>query len=220
MSPDPDVALEAALLALGAAGGRGAALPSLFRLAPPEEVTVDRAGYAHVTKAEVPEGLLAVADGEPEGILRVEAARAVEVRRPDLRPLVAWLDQRGVAAIAVVRDELSPVALLAVPRGARTAPTTLEEVRALRALADRLGAVIGVSASLARSRAREMEARGRGRAALRRGAAARGGAGPGRAAGCWRPRACWSGPPASPPTAPGRAPRWSSSSGSAKRRSR
>ena len=102
---------------------------------------------------------LAVADGEPERILRVEAARAVEVRRPELRPLVAWLDQRGVAAIAVVRDELSPVALLAVPRGARTAPATLEEVRALRALADRLGAVIGVSASLARSRAREIAAR-------------------------------------------------------------
>jgi hypothetical protein len=160
MSPDPDAALEAALLALGAAGGRGATLPSLFRLAPPEVVTVDRAGYAHVEKADVPGGLLAVADAEPEGILRVEAARAVEVRRPDLRPLVAWLDQRGVAAIAVVRDELSPVALLAIPRGSRTAPATLEEVRALRALADRLGAVIGVSASLARSRAREVGARG------------------------------------------------------------
>jgi DNA-binding NtrC family response regulator len=46
-----------------------------------------------------------------------------------------------------------------VPQGSRTSPTTLEEVRALRALADRLGAVLGVSASLARSRAREIDAR-------------------------------------------------------------
>jgi transcriptional regulator of acetoin/glycerol metabolism len=46
-----------------------------------------------------------------------------------------------------------------VPRGARTAPLALEELRALRALADRLAAVIGVSAMLSRSRQREAEAR-------------------------------------------------------------
>jgi hypothetical protein len=159
MDPDPDAALEGALLALAAAGGRGATPPSLFRLDPPEIVTVDRAGYARVEKAEVPAELTLVADQEPERILRLEVARALEVRRPELRPLVTWLDQRGLAAIAVVRDELAAVGLLAIPRGARTSPSTLEEVRALRALADRLSAVIGVSASLARSRARETGAR-------------------------------------------------------------
>ena len=159
LHPDPDAALEAALLALGAAGGRGAVPSALFRLDPPEIVTVDRAGYAHVEKAEVPAELTAVADAEPERVLRLEVARALEVRRPALRPLVIWLDERGFAAIAVVRDELAPIGLLAVPRGARTTPATLEEVRALRALADRVGAVIGVSASLARSRARETGAR-------------------------------------------------------------
>ncbi len=159
MSPDPDAALEAALGTLGAAAGRGAGAAALYRLAPPEVVTVDRAGYAHVEKAELPEGIVEAASGEPERILRLEAARAVEVRRPALRPVAGWMEQHGVAAVAVVRDELSAVGLLAIPRRPGAAPTSLEEVRALRTLADRLGAVIGVSASLSRSRGRELEGR-------------------------------------------------------------
>ncbi len=106
MSPDPGVALEAALGALGAAAGRGTHPAALFRLSPAEIVTVDRAGYAHVGKAELPAGLVEIADGEPERILRVEVARAVEVRHPELRPVAAFLDEHGIAAVAVVRDEL------------------------------------------------------------------------------------------------------------------
>ncbi len=170
MSPDPDVALESALGTLGAAAGRGTHPAALFRLAPVERVTVDRAGYAHVEKSDLPADLVDLADGEPERILRVEVARAVEVRRPELRPVSAWMDEHGLSALAVVRDELSAVALLALPhrdrRGAAGegaardhVPASLEEVRALRTLADRLGAVIGVSASLARSRDRELAGR-------------------------------------------------------------
>jgi DNA-binding transcriptional regulator YdaS (Cro superfamily) len=166
MNPDPDVALEAALGALGAAVGRGRGEDrvlltgaALFRLSPKEMVTVDRAGYAHVEKAEVPAAIAAFADGEPERILRIEVARAVEVRRPELRPAVAWMEQRGVAAMAVVRDEIEAVALLSIPLRGPERPASLEEVRALRALSDRIGAVIAVSASLARSRAREVSGR-------------------------------------------------------------
>ena len=162
MSPDPDAAIEAALLALAAAAGRPTrddpGDPALFRLDPPEVVSVDRAGYAHTEKAEIPTGLVGVADAEPERVLRAEVARDLEVRHPELRPLSAWLEQRGFAAVAVVRDGESAVGVLAVPRGTRESPMTLEEVRALRSLADRLGAILGVSASLARSRARETEA--------------------------------------------------------------
>jgi DNA-binding NtrC family response regulator len=107
----------------------------------------------------VPADLVSIADGEPERVLRLEVARAVEVRHPELRPIVAWMEEHGIAATAVVRDELAATALLAIPERARREPASLEEVRALRALADRLGAVIGVSASLARSRARELEGR-------------------------------------------------------------
>jgi hypothetical protein len=163
MSPEPDTALESALLALRALSGRASredpGEPALFRFEPPEVVSVDRAGYVRTEKAEIPEGLTTFADGEPERVLRAEVAAALEVRRPELRPVVAFLEQRGLAAVAVVKDGQHAIGLLAVPQGARTSPVTLEEVRALRALADRLGAVLGVSASLSRSRAREIEAR-------------------------------------------------------------
>ena len=178
MEPDPDAALEAALLALRSAAARGAktadaAAPALFRVTGPraasddarsrggsaEVITVDRAGYAHVDRAELPAQLVELAEHEPLFILRAEVARAVEVRRPELRPIVAWLDQRGFCAAALVRDDMSSIGLLGIPSGGRTSPMTIEEVRALRALADRLGAVIGASASLARSRDRELAAR-------------------------------------------------------------
>lgn len=163
MSPDPDVAIEAALLALRDVSGHVArddeGTPSLFRLIPPEVTTVDRAGYARTEKAEVPDDLVSTANGEPERVLRVEVARELLVRRPALRPIVAWLEQRGLAAIAVVRDGDAAIGLLAMPEGARVTPISIEEVRALRALADRLGAILGVSASLARSRARELDAK-------------------------------------------------------------
>jgi hypothetical protein len=159
MQPDAEAALEAALGALG----QGAAL---FRIAPTrapeiagERTLVDRAGYAHVEKFEMPPELVAAADEEPERILRTEAVRAVQVRRPDLRPVLAWLDRHGIAAMAVVRDDLAVGALLAIPRGTRDAALSLEEVRGLRALADRMGAVIAVTAALARSRERELAGR-------------------------------------------------------------
>lgn len=163
MSPEPETALEAALLALRGVAARVSrddpGEPALFRLNPPEVTIVDRAGYARVEKAEVPAGIADAAGAEPERVLRAEVARALEVRRPDLRPIVAWMDQRGLAAVALVREGEAPLGLLGVPQGARTTPATLEEVRALCALADRLGALLGVSASLARSRAREIDAR-------------------------------------------------------------
>jgi hypothetical protein len=163
MNPEPDAALEAALLTLrGAAGRRAAEIggAALYRISPAEMVTVDRAGFAHTEAAPLPELLVPLCNDEPEQILRVDVARAVQVRRPELRPIVAWLDQREIAAVALVQDELSPVGVLVMPRGTRKAPMTLEEVRGLRALADRLGAVIGVSAALSRSRGRELASRG------------------------------------------------------------
>jgi hypothetical protein len=212
MNPDPDAALEDALAKLpadrprprqaavaGAGAGAGAAvtsaapaLPALYRLSPAERVTVDHAGYAHVERVEIPERLVALAGAEPLRVLRTEVLRAVEVRRPDVRPLIAWLDQRSIGAAALIGDATGPIGALTIPRGSGAggaglarggsrAPMSIEEVRALRALADRLGAVLGVSSMLARSREREgasraeLEARraevARLEVALRRGAA-------------------------------------------------
>ncbi|WP_433936081.1 hypothetical protein AB3662_15365 [Sorangium cellulosum] len=162
MNPEPEAALEAALSALreaSDAGTAGQTPPALYLLSPPERVTVDRAGYAHSEPAQVPARLIELAQVEPERVLRVEAAEAVEVRRPEVRPLLAWLAERDVGVVALVNDAEGPIGALAIPRGRRASPMTLEEVSGLRAVADRLGAVIAVSAMLSGSRGREVAAR-------------------------------------------------------------
>ncbi len=166
LHPDPDIALQEAMSTVRTVLPGDSASPALFRVSPPELVTTDRAGYLHTQAAEAPELLYEVADGEPERTVRVEVLRAVEVRRPEIRPLVGWIDARGLLALTLVRDEDGPVGLLGIPRGKRRSPMNLEEVRALRVLADRVGAVLGVSSALARSRARELECK---RVADRRG---------------------------------------------------
>jgi transcriptional regulator with AAA-type ATPase domain len=174
MNPDPDAALETALTKLqgltpargivratAKAGGQGEPHVNavVYRLAPPELVTVDRAGYMHTEAAEVPPRLIDLASAEPEHVLRTDVLRAVEVRRPDVRPLLTWLEQRGIGAAALILDSSGPIGVLTVPRSPAERPMSLEEVRLLRALADRLGAVLGVSSMLARSRDRENLAR-------------------------------------------------------------
>ncbi len=130
--PEPDDAIRDALLALRAPGGLSSASAELWTLAPPRATKIDAAGYLHDREAELPEGLVAVALREPEGTLRADLLRALEVRRPDLRPLSTWLEDRGIALAAVVScgPEVEGVLLLA--RTARGAPETLEEVRALK----------------------------------------------------------------------------------------
>lgn len=166
LHPDPDVALREALTTVRTVLPSDSASPVLFRASPAEALTVDRAGYLHTQDGEAPPELYELAEGEPERTIRVEAMRSLEVRRADLRPLVAWMDGRGLMAVTAVRDDEQPVGLLGLPRGKRRTPMNLEEVKGLRVLADRIGAVLGVSSALARSRAREMELR---RLADRRG---------------------------------------------------
>jgi hypothetical protein len=130
----------------------------LFRLTPADVLAVDRAGYLHVEPGTLPEGLLALAAAEPERTLRVEVLAALEVRRPDLRPLLVWLRDRGAATVTTLHEAGGPVGALVLPRGARRSPPSLEELRALRALCDRLAAMLEVGAALARSHARELAA--------------------------------------------------------------
>jgi hypothetical protein len=159
LHPDPDVALRDALATVRSLLPGDSASPAIFQVSPAEMLIIDRAGYVHAHEAEAPEHLYAIADGEPERSVRTEVLRSLEVRRPDLRPLVQWLDARGLLSVTLVRDEDGPVGLLGIPRGKRRSPMNLEEVGAVRVLADRIGAVLGVSSALARSRAREMDLR-------------------------------------------------------------
>ena len=160
MTPDPEEALRAALFELRSALGPDGEPPALHRFFPAEHLSVDRAGFLHVRKAEMPPRLVALADDEPERILRLEVLASVSVRKPEVRPLMAWMEENHLSAVSVVRDADGPIGALVVPTGARVSPSTLEDVRALRALSDRLGAVLGVSSMLTRSRERELVSRG------------------------------------------------------------
>ena len=159
LHPDPDLALRDALSTVRSLLPGESASPVVFQVSPAEMLSIDRAGYVHSQEADAPEHLYEVAEGEPERTVRTEVLRSLEVRRTDLRPLVQWLDARGLLSVTLVRDEDGPVGLLGIPRAKRRTPMNLEEVRAVRVLADRIGAVLGVSSALARSRAREMDLR-------------------------------------------------------------
>jgi hypothetical protein len=159
LHPDPDIAVRDALATVRAVLPGETASPVLFRSSPAEVLTIDRAGYVHATAGEAPAHLYEIANGEPELTVRTEVLKSLQVRRADVRPLLSWLEGRGLLAVTLVRDEDGPVGLIGLPRGSRRAPMNLEEVLSLRVLADRIGSILGVSSALARSRAREMELR-------------------------------------------------------------
>ncbi|MDP9036942.1 MAG: hypothetical protein M3O50_19255, partial [Myxococcota bacterium] len=170
-SGDADVALRDALVALRAPAGAGAASPELWTLAPPCVATVDAAGYLHEREGDLPEMLAAVAAAEPQGTLRAEVLDSLEVRRPDLRSLAAWLSARAGWLATVIASEGELDGVLVLRRAGREPPTTLEELRALRVVADRLAAPCRTRAMQGRllARAHEMLLRaGRAESALGR----------------------------------------------------
>jgi hypothetical protein len=158
LQPDPDAAIRTALEALQAATRDPNAKPELWRNDPEEVLSVDVAGYLHVTRASAPERIYGLAAAEPERTLRVEVLRQLQVRRPEVRPLLAWFEARDAFSATLILDEEGVLGFLLLPRGRRTAPMTLEEARAIRLLADRMSALFAVSSALARSRERELTA--------------------------------------------------------------
>lgn len=159
LSPDPDAALTAALVALQDTAPSGNARAEIWRQSPSELLRVDVAGYLHVERAEAPPRLYELALGEPERTLRLDALAAVEVRRPEVRGLLAWFRARGAYSATVVCDPDGPLGFVLLPSESRTSALTLEEARALRILADRISSLIAVSAALSRARERELLAR-------------------------------------------------------------
>ncbi len=159
LSPDPNTALTAALVALQHTAASGNARAEIWRHAPSEVLSVDVAGYLHVQRSEVPERIYELALGEPERTLRLDALEAVQVRRPEVRGLLAWFRARGAYSATVVCDEDGPLGFVLLPGESRSSPLSLEEARALRMLADRISSLISVSAALSRARERELAAR-------------------------------------------------------------
>lgn len=161
LSPDPNTALTAALVALQHTAAAGNARAEIWRHAPSEVLSVDVAGYLHIERADAPERIYELALGEPERTLRLDALAAVQVRKPEVRGLLAWFRARGAYSATVVCDEDGPLGFVLLPGESRSTPLSLEEARALRMLADRISSLISVSAALSRARERELDAQAR-----------------------------------------------------------
>jgi hypothetical protein len=158
---DPHDAILATLLALRAPEGAGAPSPELWTFAPIRVTTIDAAGYMHQRDAELPATLLLVAAAEPEATLRAEVLDAFEVRRPDIRPLVQWMADRAAMLATVVAAGGETEGILVLPRGRRSEPVTLEEVRSFKRVADRLATACRARGTQARmlDRARDATVR-------------------------------------------------------------
>ncbi len=154
---DPETALREALVALRSASGPASPSPELWILTPARVASVDAAGYLHEREGELPEALVRVATGEPEATLRANLVDSLEVRRPDLRPLSKWLSERGAWLATVIASEGEVEGALILPRVGRDRSPTLEEVRALKIVADRLAGPCRARALQTRMLARAQE---------------------------------------------------------------
>ena len=172
-TPEPTEALRMTLATLGDRLGPSAPSPVLFRLEQGDRLTVDRAGYLHEGPGVAPPEMASLCESEPEHTFRLEVGRALEVRSPNLRPALAWMEAHALAAVTSLRDEDGPVGLLALPRAGRRTALTLEEAQALGRLTERLSSVFALSAALARARARQLEAESRAARAEREAAEVR-----------------------------------------------
>jgi hypothetical protein len=161
LDPEPDNALTATLYALGRASASKTARAEIWRSHPGEVLSVDVAGYLHVTPGDPPNRLFDLALVEPERTLRAEVLKQAEVRRPDVRGLLAWFEARDAFSATVVMDDDGPVGFILLPRAGRSALLTLEEARALRGLADRISSLLTVTSALSRARERETVAQQR-----------------------------------------------------------
>jgi hypothetical protein len=154
---EPEDAVREALLALRAPAGLDAPSPELWTFAPARCATVDAAGYLHEEDADAPESIVLVAAGEAEATLRSEVLDALQVRRPELRPLATWMNDRGAMLATVIASDGETEGMLVLPHGARHEAPTLEEVCALKEVADRLATACRARATQRRllERARE-----------------------------------------------------------------
>jgi transcriptional regulator of acetoin/glycerol metabolism len=157
-SAEPHDAIRDTLLALRATGGASARSPELWTFSPTSVTTVDAAGYVHEQSGDVPDVLVTMASGETEGTLRVEVLAALEVRRPEVRPLYNWMSARSAAFATVVGCAGETEGVLVMPRAGRVAPVTLEEVQSLRRVADRLAVACRSRGTQARMLSRANEA--------------------------------------------------------------
>jgi transcriptional regulator with AAA-type ATPase domain len=158
LQPEPSAALRATLVALAGAAPTANSRPEIWQRDPSQVLSVDIAGYLHVEGAQAPERIYELGMAEPERTLRTDVLKALQVRRPDVRAVLSWLEERSAFSATIVVDEDGPIGFILLPEASRSSPLTLEEARAARLLADRISSLLAVAAALARSRERETAA--------------------------------------------------------------
>ncbi len=154
--PSPDEAIRASLAALAPLAASPHSRAELWRLEPPMRLSVDVAGNLHEERGLAPSRLAELALDEPERTVRTEALAAVQVRRPEVRDLTSWLQEQGILAACLLQAEDGPVGLLCLPGTYRRSSLSLDEVRSLRRLSERLASVLHLTSAHARARAREL----------------------------------------------------------------
>lgn len=158
---DARAAIAHALIKLREASGHvptadhPGASAELWMLHPTRVCSVDAAGYLHERPGELPKALFDVTKDEPHQTLRIDVLRALEVRRPDLRGLLRWLDGRGAISATLVAGDEEPDGVLLVPQGTRGEPLSLEEVAGTKRLADAFVSICQTESAHQRHLARE-----------------------------------------------------------------
>ncbi|MBS2013823.1 MAG: hypothetical protein JST00_13120 [Deltaproteobacteria bacterium] len=148
-------AITKALLRLREVTGPSSPSPELWMLHPTRIFTVDAAGYLQERDGELPPALLDLAMSEPHRTVRIEVLRALEVRRADLRPLLHWLDDRGMLFATVVTEGEEPDGMVLVPAGVRVDPLTVDEAVRANGFAAAFVAVCQARSARERHLARE-----------------------------------------------------------------
>lgn len=152
LSPDPEPALESALAAL-ARRARGTV--KLFLSAPSEVLIAEWSGQVRRDQASFPEAVASATLREYLHVLRRAAGEEAGVRDLVARRAAEWMRERDADLVVRIAEDDATVGLLILGMPGREDPLTTAEVKAVRALGDRLGAVIAVHAKLKRSWERE-----------------------------------------------------------------
>lgn len=125
--------------------------PVLFTAVPPREVRIDASGEPRVRTAPMPEAIRAyMLDHPSENIVRDELAAHV-VRRPEVRALVETLTVFDALCVLPLVAEGELEGALVIPRGKRTAPLRMEELRALSVMAGEVASMTAVLAAHVRA---------------------------------------------------------------------
>lgn len=156
LDPDPEQAIEGVLFELRKGEPTARIRPEIYVASPPAVLSVDTGGYLVRRSGEYPRLMHSTARDEPYGILRKETVRGVEVRRPEVRPLLEWFEAHEASAVVALDDQDGPVGLLVLPEGERRAHLSHEEALAFGRLKRRLSGVVASQSALERSQAREL----------------------------------------------------------------